>query len=189
MKKITYFLIAAAIFISAMTAQEIPPGVRYIKASDELNGKALKKLETIFCQNPIKLNTLFGSKVVCGPQPWLTLKKENPLKDMNITPANIFVPKSTGGAQKFEGALFQSKTEITAFCTSMEKYLEADGSAFKIRKPNSIELQIYWAMIPYDITEPIFVADNKNHKLLMHFLEDGETVLWIGDFNKMHIKN
>ena len=174
--------------MSAATAQEIPPGVRYIKASDELNGKALKKLEAIFSQNPIKLNTLFGSKVVCGPQPWLTLKKENPLKNMNITPAKIIVQISTGGIQEFEGALFQSETEMTAFCTGMEKYLGTDVSAFKIRKPNANELQIYWAMIPYDITEPIFVADNKDHKLLMHFLEDGETILWIGDFQQMYMR-
>jgi hypothetical protein len=186
MKKLAYLLIVAVLMSSTAIAQEIPAGIRYIYASDELNARALKKLQTVFSRKTLKLDALLGPKVICGPQPWHTLKKETPLKGMKIAPAQIIVPLRSGGTREYEGALFQTKDEINAFARGMENYL-ASGGPYTIRKPDANELRIYWAIIPYDISEPIFVADNGEHKLLLHFLEDGETVFWIGDLAGMKL--
>jgi hypothetical protein len=180
------FMLVTAFSVEAF-GDEIPAGIRYLKASDETNIKAQKKLERAFSQTPVKLDDLFGADVVCGPLPWAEIKNAAVFRNLKITKADCVIPLSGGSQQVLEGALFRTKEEISAFCRAMEEYLKT-GGPYTIRRPTAEELQIYWAMIPYDISEPIFVADNKDHKLLMHFLEDSGNVLWIGDLQNMRIK-
>ncbi len=184
---VTLLLLALGLPIAA--AQEIPPGVRYIKGSAELNDQTLKRLEAVFAQQPVKLAPLLAPPVVCAPEPWASVKsaKDSPLQGMKITPANLTIPLSSGGTQQFEGALFQTDQELVAFSTAMERYL-GDGGPYTLRKPNAEELRIYWAMIPFDITEPIFVADNAEHKLLMQFGEDGKHIFWIVDLQHVRLR-
>ncbi len=181
MKKFTIVLMLVMAFSLTAAADEIPPGIRYIKAPDELNMKVQKKLEQVFSQTPVKLDDLFGPRIVCGPIPWNQFKGQEPFRNLKIAKVDFVL----GGQQSLEGAFFQTGDQISAFCRAMEKYL--GPGPFKIRKPNADELKIYWAMIPYDITEPIFVADNKDHKLLTHFTDDTKTLIWIGDLQGMRL--
>ncbi len=188
--QITRYIMAAALLLAAgAVAQEIPPGVHYIKGSPKLNDKTQKRLEAIFSQNPVKLSTLLAAPVICAPEPWQSLKqrKEELFKGMKIAPANMIVSSNDGNQQSFEGALFQTKEQVAAFSKGMEAYL-ASGGPYKIRKPTTEEIAIYWAMIPYDITEPLFVAENNEHKLLMQFDKDGKSIFWIGDLQNVHFK-
>ncbi len=166
----------------------VPPGVRYIKAFDELNDSTKKRLEALFSRTPVNLATILAPRLICAPQPWQDLKNESPLKGMKISPANMVLSSRNGRTQEFEGALFQTQTELVAFSAAMEKYLSVSGGPFVIRKLNAEEIGIYWAMIPWDITEPIFVAENREHKLVMHFTEDGKAVFWIGDLQGVHFR-
>ncbi len=187
--RIARFITTVALLLAAPAmAQEIPPGVNYTKGSPELNDQTQKRLEAVFAQNPIKLESLLAKPVICAPEPWQTLKphKEELFKGMKIAPANMIVT-SDGRQQSFEGALFQTDEQVAAFSKGMEKYL-ASGGPYQIRKATSEELSTYWAMIPYDIVEPLFVADNSEHKLLMQFGEDGKSIFWIGDLQHVHFK-
>ena len=53
-----------------------------------------------------------------------------------------------------------TKEEAEAFWKAFVKKYSADEST--IRRPTSEEFRLYWAMIPYDITEPLFVVESKS---------------------------
>ena len=180
---IALIVVVALNAAAAETPVTIPHGVRYKQASSEMNAKARGLIEGCFTNQPYRLDALFGTHVICGPKPWAALKTHAAFKGMKITPADIQIPVAGGRMQQLQGALFQTRQEITAFCRAMQAYLKSDDS-YAVRRPTEKELQIYWAMIPYDITEPIFVAANKDHAILLHFTDELK-VLWIGDLAGM----
>ena len=96
---------------------------------------------------------------------------------MEISPAEIKIPQADGSIQELEGALIQEQPEVTAFCVALRDLVKSTD-AYVVRHPSAKELQHYWSMIPYDITEPIFVAANKGSTLLLHF-NDEMTIFWI----------
>ena len=60
---------------------------------------------------------------------------------------------------------------------------QAEFTELKIRKLNSEELSIFWAMISFDITEPIFIVEGKQQKVLLVFTSpDDLSVAWIDDY-------
>jgi len=186
MKKLMVVFILFMAFSSRTFSDEIPPGITYSKSPDEINMKAQKKLEQVFSQTSIKLDDLFGANVTCGPFLWAQVRNMDVFRDLKIVKADLVIPLRDGGYQRLEGAFFRTKEEISAFCRAMEGYLRP-GGRYEIRRPNAEELRIYWAMIPFDIEEPIFVADNGDHKLLMDFVDDTGSVFWICDLENITI--
>jgi hypothetical protein len=64
-----------------------------------------------------------------------------------------------------------------------------DFSGLKIRKLNAEELKIFWAMIPFDITEPLFILESEQHKLLVVFKAPDELrIAWIDDYQNVALK-
>lgn len=155
----------------------VPEGVTYIRAEPALNAKARALIDSALATQPYQLASLFDPPFVCGPELWTALKNHAALKDIAISPAEIKVPMSDGSFQSLEGALIQEQTEASAFCTALRDALMASAPHIT-RCPSEKELLHYWAMIPYDITEPIFVAAGKGLALLLHF-NDKMKVLWI----------
>ena len=90
------------------------------------------------------------------------------------------------GTQKFDGKLFQGKEEVTAFWKAfLRKY--KFGAKAVVRRPTAKELSLYWAMIPYDITEPIFVVEDEDATILAQFSGDDVKIGWIDDYKNMHL--
>jgi len=187
MKNLMLLLMLVMLAPSRFLSDEIPPGVTYIKASDEINAKALEKLEQVFSQTTIVMDDLLGAPVTCGPFLWARIKDMGPLANLKVLKADIMIPLPDGSYQKLEGAVLRTEEEKSAFCRTMEEYL-GPGDRYKIRRPNAEELRIYWAMIPFDIEEPIFVAESDDHNLLMHFLKDSARVFWISDLQGIRMK-
>ena len=89
--------------------------------------------------------------------------------------------------KKFEGKAFQTRNEILIFWKAFRTI--ADFTNFKIRKLNPTELRLYWAMIPYDITEPIFILQSKKHKILIAFNSpENLKISWIDDYQNIFLE-
>ena len=83
--------------------------------------------------------------------------------------------------QKTSGKLFQLPDEVWVFWNAFVK--RTDFTDLKIRKLNPFELEFYWAMISFDITEPLFILESKRHKILTVFTSpDDLTIVWIDDY-------
>jgi hypothetical protein len=173
----------------------IPEGIRYKKASDEANAAAIQTLTKVFSAESKEKEVVphFDKVLICGPGLWRALKDDPLLPKLENGGVEFRVPvlDKAGNAtsiQMLEGESFQSPDEQLLFWKSFAN--RVDFSELKIRKMNSVELRIFWAMIPFDITEPIFILENKKHKILVMFNSpDLLKISWIDDFQKLSLGN
>jgi hypothetical protein len=168
----------------------VPEGVRYIKASAETNRLAEQKLRKFFSNqttNEDILNLLNSNPLFCGPFLWEKLRKNKNVSVITTGNVNLEIPVFNENneridTEKKEGKVFQSAEEALAFWKAFTATVDLKN--YKIRKLNPYELQVYWAMIPFDITEPIFIVESKEYKFLTAFMSpDNLKIIWIDDYH------
>jgi hypothetical protein len=186
-------LLACALAVSADGGDGfvVPKGIRYHKASKEANDAARKILARLFSGKATDKEVLaaFAETPICGPGLWraigddplmLAIKHgsvvfKTPVLDASGNPVRVV---------EMKGKIFQSSEEILAFWKAFSK--KTDFSGLKIRRPNPTELRIFWAMIPFDITEPIFILDSGKHKILAVFAAAKNLrIMWIDDYQNI----
>lgn len=170
----------------------IPKGIRYKKTSEIINIQAIKKLTNVFSGTADKeiVLSLFGdNSLICGPALWKNIKSDKSMGELKNGSVKFKIPifdnnRKITRWQAEEGKYFQTKDEIWSFWKVFIK--QYDSSNLKVRKLNQLELKIYWTMISYDITEPIFIIETKNNKILTHFISpDKLNVMWIDDYQSI----
>ncbi len=70
--------------------------------------------------------------------------------------------------------------------------LAADiGKAPVIRKLGPDELSLYWAMIPFDIQEPIYILEAGDKRFLLNLIADKDkfSVMWVDELSKIRIES
>jgi hypothetical protein len=190
--------VATILFAATAVAADdpvVPEGVRYKKASAEVNGRAEKNLLRVFTADAADKDVLdfFQKRVlICGPGLWQEIKGEPAVAKMVEGKVDITVPvldgagKPTGRDQKLKGQLFQTGEEVLAFWKAFCKHAEFTDT--KVRKLTTEELKIYWAMISFDISEPVFVVEGKRHRILVQFTSpDDLRVMWIDDLANLRL--
>ena len=170
----------------AQRSIEVPPGVRYKAASTEVNERAKKTLVEFFGA-PMKSeipDDAFAQMAICGPLLWSRLRGLPEMQALTKGRVMVNMPIYERGKavrqQQMEGKLFQDKAEIREFWKALCKAVRRDEN-FTIRRPSKLELEIYWAMIPYDIEEPIFVVESERHSFLIDFAGGKDCMFWIDD--------
>lgn len=157
-------------------AQDVPAGVRYKKATEEINDKAKVLLEKALSKPAAEFDVdkTFGkSAIMCGPFVWDIVKDGNNFKD--ATPVKLIV---NGVVKEGRGITDTEQKRLM-----WKRLLEKLGNTIKptVRKANADEIGFYWAMIPFDIEEPLFIADYGKEKLLVNFIikSDQPHFFWI----------
>jgi hypothetical protein len=178
--KLTHTLLLATFLLSSAAAygQEVPKGVNYKRASDEVNALAKANLEAAFAGSDLVPADLFGNVVVVGPLLWKALRPSADQIMLDTKPVVIMVqvPAPTVA----EGKRILTENERIAFWklfrTTYTKLSES-----KIRKGNVEEISYYWATIPFDIEEPFWVVDTGRERFVAHFqVKEGKPRLfWI----------
>lgn len=181
-KNIFCLLIATSISLCSYSQTErieIPPGVVYKYCADSTNNKAIAIIQKELsseCTYSICDNVLF-----CGPMLWERYKSIAGVGDIKEGNMTIMVPLfdekgRTTKTEKRSGKLIQSHEDFILFWKQVLKDFE--GSDIVIRKLNPGELSYYWAIIFFDIEEPIFAVEGKSHTFLFDMDEKGNLV-WI----------
>jgi hypothetical protein len=174
----------------------IPNGVNYKKTTDAINESARKKIGTLLAGNATDKDVLGffqQNAVICGPGLWQQIKADPALAKIENGNVTFAVPVldaqgKTKRIDKLEGKLFQDDADVLAFWKAFPAKDELKDA--RIRKLTSDELSIYWSMISFDITEPVFIVESKNHRILMQFTSpDNLRVSWIDDFSNITMKN
>ncbi len=172
----------------------IPEGIRYKTASDGVNEKAKQVIYKLFsakATDQVVLSSLHSKFLICGPGLWVNIENDKNLSQVDTGNVNFEIPVLNSDGQvtrvdKLQGKVFQSPDEVLLFWKAFSHGTRV--SEFKIRKLNTEELQIYWAMIPFDITEPIFILESKEHKILTAFGSSGDLkVMWIDDYKNLSL--
>lgn len=174
----------------------VPEGVKYKKASDEINEQARQKVLKVFKPDMADKEVLafFESKtLICGPGLWDLIKTDPAMAKTGEGRVTFEVPildkqhKPTGKSNRMKGQLFQTDEGLLAFWKVVFKADEF--KEITIRKLTPAELKIYWAIISFDITEPLFVVEGKKQRILLQFTSPEKLrVAWIDDLANLEIK-
>ena len=169
----------AAILITCVTAmpQEVPEGVNYKTAPEPVNAAAKSALQTAIASDQFP-EAMFGEVTVCGPMLWKALKPSADKVLLNAKPviAMITDPESIHA----EGKRLLSADERRAFWSLWRNKYPALRNA-NIRKARADELSFYWATIPFDIEEPLFVLNTNSERFIVHLVnkQQTSTLFWI----------
>src|SRR5215208_5610144 len=191
--------ILAVMLMGADEAIQVPKGITYIPATEQTNEAARQLLRERFKAGASDedAQVLFDDMLIVGPGIWGNLKDDENLSKIKGGKLNLKVPvlKPDGTHDHFdtmEGKIFR-KEQVLTFWKALVKQADLDG--LKIRKLNPEELAIFWKMIPFDISEPIFMMESKKHKLLVLFLSPTPAkpdqklkIMWMDDFRSFFIK-
>ena len=173
---------------------EIPPGVKYTKASEEDNRTAFEFLQSLVAElRPTEeLRKKSLAVIICGPGLWSVLKDLAPKDLQDAMPVTIMVPNLVSGeVQRLDGKGFKTEAQQEAFWDLFQSYLDVfrwipehrPQSPIHVRKANADELQYYWSIIPYDsIEEPFYIIAIDDTSILFDFIEeDGEQKVFTVD--------
>ena len=126
---------------------------------------------------------LFGKAIGCGPFLWQKLLKNNIFPSDVGFPILLRVPIKEK-ILELNGRAIRWLDQTTKLESYIRDELKNDES-FIIRRLNPEEMRLYWGMITYDISEPIFIIESKSHNFLIDFQED--KVMWIDDFKDVKL--
>lgn len=159
-------------------SQEVPKGVNYKRASDEVNALAKTNLEKALAGSDSLPADLFGEVVVVGPMLWKALKPSAEKVLLDAKPAVVMVQVPVVVVAEARRILTddERKTFWKALRARYRKLTDA-----KIRKGNAEEIAYYWATIPFDIDEPFWVVDVDGDRFVLDFqVKEGQPRLfWI----------
>jgi hypothetical protein len=172
---------------SIASAQEVPNGVNYKFAKDDVNLAAKALLEGALINPDQYPKDLFNDSATCGPMLWKVLKPEADAVLLNAKMVTAFL--STPEPFKTDMPGLRTEQERRSFWTALvKKYPQL--KAAKVRKANAEEIKYYWATIPFDIEEPFFTIDTGSERFIANFLKkDGKSILFwfdlVGDLRKL----
>ena len=172
----------------------VPEGVHYQRASDEVNNQARALLER-YCANKVPADELmktFGKTIlVCAPGLWAVVKDKAAQADIksDIITHGTAVEKDQDGKTKMvqrTGASFRREGQAVNFLTFFANSFLKNCNKITIRQATAGELRYFWATIPFDIDEPLFVIDADGKRYIINFwMKDGKiAMLWfdiVGD--------
>ena len=167
--------------------QDIPSGVRYKKAPEEVNHLAKARLQNALASTSDSPSDFFGGVFVVGPTLWKALK---PQADRVLAEAKSVVLVISGKAPiTAEGRAFRTDDEKRAFWKQFKSRFQ-DLTKGAIRKARAEEISYFWATIPFDIEEPFYVSEAGNQRFIANFQSKGGNPLlfWIDqvdDFEKL----
>ena len=171
----------ATFFVHTERAQEIPAGVRYKKTTDEINQKAKQILEDALAQkaDAVNIEAFSDSAIVCGPLLWDSMKDSAGTVLRGGKTMIHVIPAQPAPIRK-EGKAFINADQSTAFWKLFIEKIRANNS-IKVRKAETAEIAYFWATIPFDIEEPLLVADFGKMKVVVNFsTKNGKPkIFWI----------
>lgn len=174
-----------------VTAQEVqvPEGVNYKTAPEPVNTAARSALASALASDQFP-EEMFGEVTVCGPMLWKALK---PTADKVLLSAKPVIAMITDPeAIHAEGKRLLTADERRSFWSLWRSKYPGLKTA-NIRKARPDELSFYWATIPFDIEEPLFVVDTNAQRFIVHLANKQQkiTLFWIdlvGDLRTLKTK-
>ena len=168
---------AIGLLMAPCFAQEIPKGVRYKKASAEVNAKAKADLEQALSSSKPPASFLSG-EVICGPVLWDDLKDSRDTLSKDSGEMHVIfhgLKMTVAAARKFD----KQEPRSLLWKLVLERFPELRKGT--VRAANANEIQFYWVMIAWDIEEPFFAIETPTDVFIAHlgFQNKAATLFWL----------
>jgi hypothetical protein len=112
--------------------------------------------------------------LIVGPVLWNRFKNIGILQNIEGGNTTLHVDKNT-----LSGKMTQDIIDTKKVISEFRK--EINGKTFTIRKLNEKELQYYWAIISFDIDEPLLIVETNEHKYILNILKDSLKLMWLDE--------
>ncbi|WP_157446960.1 hypothetical protein [Cytophaga aurantiaca] len=154
---------------------DIPKGVAY-KYCDSVT---YEKAKVLVMQELTKQPTyeLTGKVMFVGPVLWARFQKVKELKKIEGGNVTILIDGGKVGAK-----MTQSVVDSKKVWDALRK--EIGAQEFKLRKATYEELQYYWAVISFDIEEPLIVVETKDHNYILNLSPKDMKIIWLDEAPK-----
>lgn len=174
---LSILLLTIACSASAQTEEKItiPKGVVYNYCDPQLVERA-KQLITADINDSTKYN-LCDKLLIIGPVLWNRFK--------NIEAVAAIPNGNTSfklGNQTLTGKMTQDVKDTRTVWQALRK--EINGQPFVIRKLTERELQYYWAVISFDIDEPLLIVETSQHRYILNILKKDMKLMWLDEAPK-----
>lgn len=188
--KITKFLAMLFCVVSIGYGQEIPSGVRYKTAPDELNNLSKELIQIALSSKAEMPSEFFGDVFVAGPTLWKALKPQADPILIGARSLVLIIPGKSSFAA--EAKAIRTDDEKKAFWKQFKSHY-SDLANASIRKARAEEISYYWATIPFDIEEPFWVIERGSDRFIADFESKGgkARLFWIdlvSDLEKLRPK-
>jgi len=160
----------------------------YKPASPEVNARAEAFVREIFADVDAAQRLAGEAPIICGPFLWAQIREHADVVGIEKGKAYMHVPTAEGILQ-LEGKLFQDTEEANAFWRSVHGTVPLE--TYVVRKLNQSEKEIYWALIAWDIEEPVLVVEGGGHRFIVDMVveDDGSLkVFWIDDVAQLAVR-
>jgi hypothetical protein len=159
-------------FSQSKDSIKIPEGIVYRYESKDLVDKA----KTLIGAN-IKDNSkydLCGQMLIVGPVLWKRYKNIDELKNIEGGDATFMVDSA-----HLAGKMSQTEEDSKKVWDAFRK--EMGNQPFTIRKLNENELKYYWSVISFDIDEPLFIVETKEHRYILNISKIKMELMWLDE--------
>ncbi|MCL9807031.1 hypothetical protein NAT51_15965 [Flavobacterium amniphilum] len=148
----------------------IPKGVVYNYCSPKKIEEA-KKLIT----NNLKGDNykILQDNLIVGPVLWSRFKNNPEIQKIEKADVTFVVDK-----MELAGKMSQSMKDSKIIWDQLKKEITGD---FVIRKATQQELQYYWAVISFDIEEPLLIVETKEHNYILNLLPKDLKLMWLDE--------
>jgi|GEM_PF-1020859 hypothetical protein len=186
--KSAFFLLFITMFLCGNTNAQtgsaaVPEGVVYKTCADSDNLKAEKILRKELSDSCSF--SMYNQLLFVGPKLWLRYKDVPGVGDIpagNLTcKVPVFNEKGKKkGTQDLTGKLIQSQEDFNVFWKQVLK--DFKGADITVRKLRGDEMAYYWAIIFFDIEEPVFALECASYTFLFDMNKNGQ-LEWIEQLN------
>jgi len=166
----------------------IPAGIRYKFMDDKQETEFREHLALSFQDGQLKVQSLFKGVCICAPGYWSSLKMSLAGKIKNPATSSFVVPDTrTGKSSKLEGATIEDQEDLQLLS---EQFAKDVGTKPVVRRLNPEEISLFWALIPFDIEEPVCILEVGSRRYLASFVKDTKSaeyhILWLDELSQYH---
>ncbi|MCB1682080.1 MAG: hypothetical protein H6858_10060 [Rhodospirillales bacterium] len=185
-----FFLLLVVLFDSshgfANEKMNVPEGIVYKEASDEINIKAEEKLrkalegDSVSFQSllPPEMETLSYVGTFLSSKLMSNVPKEI-LKILTCIKLNTPLSGLTIVSQNYAASATKQRKLLAELLSEHIKI----GKNFKIRKLSREDMVVVWFFIGWDFDEPIFLVEDDNKKYVFDFDSTGQNLFWIDEIS------
>jgi hypothetical protein len=159
----------------------IPPGVHYKFIDDKLDAAIRASLAAKFQQGEVAVTELFQGPCLFAPGYWGIVADSGCIR--HPIPTSFSVPNlKTGVKAKLKGATTKDPEDLHRIA----QHFSSDvGKTPVIRRLTTDELSQMWAVVPFDLEEPIYVLENGTHRFVICLMKgssaDTYGIWWVDD--------